>query len=237
MCAQLDVHGRYAGHLRIRHEGHRLRLLTHLRIFAVRRHTNNCVGAGVFIFASLQSDMVSQRIRRVEISFGKSLIDNHHLLSRRRIGFGEVSTHHEISPKNVQSFINLGSLYIQQADAHQADGRQVIGKYLDQALDTLEAAIKLNPRSSIAYYYLGSANLKSSFLEEAEAAFKKTQEIDPNMSLTNLMLANVYANMNKLGDAVRYLDTYLQENPKAENRAALEDFRAKLMKGLEASNQ
>jgi tetratricopeptide (TPR) repeat protein len=143
----------------------------------------------------------------------------------------------EISPKNVQSFINLGSLYIQQADAHQADGRQVIGKYLDQALDTLEAAVKLNPRSSIAYYYLGSANLKSSFLEEAEAAFKKTQEIDPNMSLTNLMLANVYANMNKLGDAVRYLDTYLQENPKAENRAALEDFRAKLMKGLEASNQ
>ena len=46
--------------------------------------------------------MVSQRIRRVEISFGKSLIDNHHLLSRRRIGFGEVSTHHEISPKNVE---------------------------------------------------------------------------------------------------------------------------------------
>src|SRR5262249_25144403 len=67
----------------------------------------------------------------------------------------------EISPKNVQAFINLGSLYIQQADAHQAEGRPVVGKYLDQSLDTLEAAVKLSPRSSIAYYYLGSANFKS----------------------------------------------------------------------------
>jgi Tfp pilus assembly protein PilF len=143
----------------------------------------------------------------------------------------------EISPKNVQSFINLGSLYIQQADVHQGEGRPVVGKYLDQALDTLEAAVKMSPRSSIAYYYLGSANLKSSFFEEAEAAFKKVEEIDPNMSLARLMLANVYASMNKLNDAVRYLDAYLQDNPKAENRAALEDFRAKLVKGLETSNQ
>jgi len=143
----------------------------------------------------------------------------------------------EISPKNVQSFINLGSLYIQEADAHQAEGRVSVGKYLDQALDTLEAAAKMSPRSSIAYYYLGSANFKSSFLEEAEAAFKKVEEIDPNMSLSKLMLANVYANMNKLNDAVHYLDAYLQENPKAENRASLEDFRARLKKALEASNQ
>jgi len=143
----------------------------------------------------------------------------------------------EISPKNVQSFINLGSLYIQQADAHQADGRSVFGKSLDQALDTLEAAVKMSPRSAIAYYYLGSANFKSSFLEEAEAAFKKAEEIDPGMTLVRLMLANVYANMNKLADAIHYLDAYLHENPKVENRAALEDFRAKLMKGLEASNQ
>src|SRR5262245_30010102 len=143
----------------------------------------------------------------------------------------------EISPKNVQSFINLGSLYIQQADVHQPEGRAVVGKYLDQALDTLEAAVKMSPRSSIAYYYLGSANFKSAFLEEAEAAFKKAEEIDPDMTPVRLMLANVYANMNKLNDAVHYLDAYLQDNPKVENRAALEEFRAKLMKGLETSGQ
>lgn len=143
----------------------------------------------------------------------------------------------EISPKNVQSLINLGSLYIQEGDAHQKEGRDVVGKFLDQALDTLEAAVKLNPRSSIAYYYLGSANFKSSFLEEAEAAFKTAEKLDPDMSIARLMLANIYAMMNKLNDAVRYLDVYLQENPKAENRAALEDLRARLVKGLETANQ
>lgn len=143
----------------------------------------------------------------------------------------------EISPKNAQPLINLGSLYIQEADAHQKEGREVVGKFLDQALDTLEAAVKMNPRSSIAYYYLGSANFKSSFLEEAEAAFRKAEQLDPNMSLARLMLANVYAMMNKLNDAVHYLDVYLQENPKAENRAAVEELRARLVKGLETATQ
>jgi tetratricopeptide (TPR) repeat protein len=143
----------------------------------------------------------------------------------------------EISPKNVQPLINLGSLYIQLSDAHQKEGREVVGKYLDQSLDTLEAAVKMNPRSSVAYYYLGSANFKSQFFEEAEAAFKKVEELDPEMSITRLMLANVYANMNKLDDAVRYLDVYLKENPKVENRAALEDLRARLVKGIEALGQ
>ena len=95
----------------------------------------------------------------------------------------------------------------------------------------------MNPRSSVAYYYLGSANFKSSFLEEAEAAFKKVEELDPNMSLARLMLANVYAMMNKLDDAVHYLDVYLQENPTIENRAAIEDLRARLVKGLETTRQ
>jgi Flp pilus assembly protein TadD len=149
----------------------------------------------------------------------------------------EYNRSREISPKNAQALINLGSLYIQQADFHEKEGRQVVGKFLDQALDALEAAVRMSPRSSIGYYYLGSANLKSGFTEEAEAAFKKAEELDPNMSIARLMLANVYVMMNKLNEAVRYIDLYLQESPKAENRAALEELRAKLVKGLEAANQ
>lgn len=141
----------------------------------------------------------------------------------------------ELSPKNVQPLINLGSLYIQQADARQKEGRQVVGKLLDQALDTLEAAVKMSPRSAVAYYYLGSANFKSSFGEEAEEAFKKAEELDPNMSIARLMLGNVYVMMNRLNDALHYLDLYLQENPKAENRAAIEELRARVVKGLEAA--
>ena len=110
-----------------------------------------------------------------------------------------------------------------------------MGKLLDQALDNLEAAVKMSPRSAIAYYYLGSANFKSTFLEEAEAAFRKAEEIDPDMSLARLMLANVYAMMNRLDDALKYIDVYLQENPRVENRAALEEMRGRLVKGMEAA--
>ena len=149
----------------------------------------------------------------------------------------EYKVSRELSSKNVQPLINLGSLYIQQADARQKEGKEVVGRLLDQALDTLEAAVKINPRSAIAYYYLGSANFKSSFAEEAEAAFKKAEELDPNMSLARLMLANVYIMMNRLNDAVHYIDLYLQENPKAENRAAIEELRARVVKGLEAANK
>ena len=143
----------------------------------------------------------------------------------------------ELVPKNVQPLINLGSLYIQEAEARQKDGREVFGNLLDQALDALEAAVKMNPRSAIAYYYLGSANFKSLFLEEAEAAFRKAEELDPNMSIARLMLGNVYANMNRLDDAVKYIDVYLQENPKTENRAAVEDLRGRIIKGIEAANK
>jgi Flp pilus assembly protein TadD len=147
----------------------------------------------------------------------------------------EYTRSRELVPKNVQPLINLGSLYIQQADLRQKEGRQVTGKLLDQALDNLEAAVKMSPRSAIAYYYLGSANFKSTFLEEAEAAFRKAEEIDPDMSLARLMLANVYAMMNRLDDALKYIDAYLQENPRIENRAALEEMRGRLVKGLEAA--
>jgi Flp pilus assembly protein TadD len=149
----------------------------------------------------------------------------------------EYKVSQELSSKNLQPLINLGSLYIQQADARQSEGKEVVGKLLDQALDTLEGAVKIDPRSAIAYYYLGSANFKSSFAEEAEAAFKKAEELDPNMSLARLMLANVYIMMNRLNDAVRYIDLYLQENPKADNRAAIEELRARVVKGLEAANK
>ena len=142
---------------------------------------------------------------------------------------------HELVPKNAQPMINLGSLYVQESEFRKDDGQQAIGKLLDQALDALEEAVKLNQRSGIAYYYLGAANFKSSFLEEAEAALKKAHDLDPNMSLTRILLANVYMKQNRWNDVLANLDAYLQENPKASDRAAIEEMRAKIVKGLEAS--
>jgi tetratricopeptide (TPR) repeat protein len=135
----------------------------------------------------------------------------------------------ELNAKNERPLINLGSLYIEEADT-QKDNPEATGQILDQALDALEAAVKLNPRSASAYYLLGSANYKSSFLEEAESAFKKAYDLDPNLSRIHLVLANIYAREGKWHEVIGNLDAYLKENPKTPDRAKIEEMRDKFVK-------
>ena len=135
----------------------------------------------------------------------------------------------ELSAKNEKPLVNLGSLYIEEADS-QKDNAQMTGKMLDQAMDNLEAAVKLNPRSASGYYLLGLANYKSSFLEEAEAAFKKAHDLNPKLTRIHLLLANIYWRQAKWPDVVEHIDAYLKENPKAPDRAAVEELRAKVVK-------
>lgn len=143
----------------------------------------------------------------------------------------------ELKAKSAQPLINLGSLFVEEADARKAEGQEVVGKILDNALDILEEAVKLSPRSVLAYFYLGAANYKSSFYEEAEASLKKARELDANFGETRLMLVNVYVKQQRWDEVIQHLDAYLKENPKADNRAAIEDMRAKIVKGLEASKR
>jgi len=142
-----------------------------------------------------------------------------------------------LNRKNVQPLTNLGVLYIEESDARKSEGEEVVGKLLDQALDTLELAIKVDPRSVIAYYYLGSANYKSSFFPEAEAALTRALDMSSNPGPVRLMLVNVYMKERKWQAVLQNLDAYLQENPKANDRAAIEEMRDKIAKGLEAAKQ
>ena len=135
----------------------------------------------------------------------------------------------ELNAKSEKPLVNLGGLYIEEAEL-QKENAELTGQILDQALDALEAAVKLNPRSAPAYFLLGSANYKSSFLEEAEAAFKKAHDLDPNLSRIHLLLANIYVRQSKWQEVIEHVDTYLKENPKAPDRAAVEDMRAKIAK-------
>jgi tetratricopeptide (TPR) repeat protein len=135
----------------------------------------------------------------------------------------------EINVKNEKPLVNLGSLYIEEADA-QKDSSELRGQLLDHALDNLEAAVKLNPRSAFGYYFLGMANYRSSFLEEAEGAFKKAHDIDPKLTRINLLLANIHWRQGKWPEVIQNIDAYLKENPKAQDRAAIEEMRAKVVK-------
>jgi superkiller protein 3 len=108
---------------------------------------------------------------------------------------------------------------------------------LDQALDSLEEAVKLNPRSASAYFLLGQANYRSDFLEEAEASFKKARDLDPRLATARLMLANVYVKLQKWEPVLENLDAYLKENPKAADRASVEQMRERIAKQLQAANE
>jgi len=134
----------------------------------------------------------------------------------------------ELNAKNETPLVNLGNLYIEEADS-QKENAELTGQLLDQALDALEVAIKVNPRSAPAFYLLGSANYKSSFLEEAEAAYKKAHDLDPSLSRVHLLLANIYVRQRKWQDVVSNIDDYLKENPRAPDRAAIEEMRAKIL--------
>jgi tetratricopeptide (TPR) repeat protein len=135
----------------------------------------------------------------------------------------------DLNAKNATPLVNLGSLYIEEADLEK-NNAQSSGRMLDQALDNLEAAVKLNPRSVSGYYLLGLANYKSSFLEEAESAFKKAHDLNPKLTRINLLLANIHWQQGKWPDVIENIDAYLKENPHAPDRAAVEEMREKVVK-------
>ena len=149
----------------------------------------------------------------------------------------EYQTARELSPTSQQPLVNLGSLFIQEADSREADGRRVVGQLLDAAMDLLDEAIRMRPLSVMAHYYLGAANYKSGFYKEAEASLNRAHELDPRMGMIRLMLANVFMKQSKWEDVLEQLNAYLKENPKASDRAAIDQMRATIVKGLETAQK
>jgi tetratricopeptide (TPR) repeat protein len=141
----------------------------------------------------------------------------------------------ELNPKAEQPLLNLAILFINESDLHRAEGRNVYGKYLDNAMDCLDEAIKLRPRSAAAHFFLGTAYYKSDFLAEAEKTLKLSQELDPAFGKTRIMLVNVYTKQRRLKDALEQVEAFLRENPKAEEREAIQELRQKILKGLETA--
>ena len=148
----------------------------------------------------------------------------------------EYKRSHELNLKSDRPLVNLGSLYIEESNLQKSEQAEK-GKLLDEALDSLEAAVKLNPRSATGSFLLGQANYRSDFLEEAETAFKKAHTLDPRMSAARLMLVNIYVKLQKWDDVLDNLDTYLKEYPKAPDRASIEQMRERIVKTMETASE
>jgi tetratricopeptide (TPR) repeat protein len=159
----------------------------------------------------------------------------YHALKRYSEAEQEFKRSRQLNAKSERPLVNLGSLYIEQAN--QQKNREETGKLLDQALDALEEAVKLNPRSSLAHLLLGQANYRSGFYEEAELAFKRAQYLDPHLGVARLMLANVYVRLQKWDQVLEHLDAYLKENPKAADYASVEEMRGRVARSLQATHE
>jgi tetratricopeptide (TPR) repeat protein len=123
---------------------------------------------------------------------------------------------HDLNASTADPLINLTSLYIEENNA-------------ERAVDTGEKAVKTNSRSASAFLNLGVALYKAAQLDRAEAALKKALELAPKMLHVRLMLANVYLKQERYDSLLEQLNKYLSENPKGEQRQAVEQMRDQLL--------
>jgi Flp pilus assembly protein TadD len=139
----------------------------------------------------------------------------------------------DLRPASASPLLGLGSLYIQEVESGTQLTSSEVRTILDEALDHLEAAIKLKPDAAFAYYLAGIAYYRSAFYEDAEEHLKRALFLESRLAHARLALANVYVKMEEWPEALAQLDAFLRENPKAPERAQVESVRAKIARRLE----
>jgi len=139
----------------------------------------------------------------------------------------------ELDPNGSRPLINLGSLYFQQgqmqSDAGQTEEAQ---DNFQKAADLLEEALRLQPLSATASYFLGATLYKIGSYERAESMLHRALELDEEMDDVRLMLLNVYTKQQRYDAAMEQLMSYLQKNPESPRRAALESLKEQIERAL-----
>ena len=137
-----------------------------------------------------------------------------------------------LSPGSVAPLINLGVLYLQEAEANEKEGPFVTGVMYDDSLHSLQDANRVDPRNPTVYYLLGVLFYRAHSYRFAEASFNEAISIDVHVGPARLALANVYIRQQKWKEALDQFDKYLAENPKAADRSQVEAVRTKVIQQL-----
>lgn len=156
-------------------------------------------------------------------------------LGRYRDAESAYKTAVDLRPTSAAPLINLGSLYVEEAQASETRGSSVVRAILNESLASLGAAIKLKPDAPFAYYLLGVTYYKSAFYEDAEENLKRSLSLAPDLSDARLALANVYVKMQEWPNVIAQLDAYLFEFPKSPIREQVLNMRAKVVARSRAS--
>lgn len=149
--------------------------------------------------------------------------------SRYRDAESEYRTAVDLRQNSAAPLINLGSLFVEEADASASQGSAVVRGILNEALGSLNAAVKLKPDASFAYYLLGVTYYKSAFYEDAEENLKRALTLTPDLFDARLALANVYIRIQEWPNVISQLDAYLAANPKTPLRDQIQAMRSRVV--------
>ncbi len=181
----------------------------------------------------------SQELLEGVVKLAPAFPDAHNLLGtvyqgmdRYRDAEKQYNMARNLSPGSVAPLINLGVLYLQEAEANEKEGPFVTGVMYDDSLHSLQDANRIDPRNPTVFYLLGVLFYRAHSYRFAEASFNEAISIDVHVGPARLALANVYIRQQKWKEALDQFDKYLAENPKAADRPQVEAVRTKVIQQL-----
>jgi Flp pilus assembly protein TadD len=147
---------------------------------------------------------------------------------------------------------NLGILYFQKGEKLAAEGMEDedidVAEYIDDDMDAepdpiealyrnavemLEEAVKLDPRTPRAAFYLGTALYRVGDYERAESLLNNALVLDAQLQEARLSLLNIYIRQQRHKDALEQISAYLEANPETPLREQLEKSKAQIEQALD----
>lgn len=126
----------------------------------------------------------------------------------------------EKSPNKARGYVNLGheqfSLF--KKDRQRAYTSQKSSKYLNDALQNFEKAIRLDPKQPDAYTNLSLVYYELDRGDEALMLLEQTIKLDPENPERYLKLADMYYRLSKYKEAVDYFEDIFRKNHVLKNR-------------------
>jgi Flp pilus assembly protein TadD len=178
---------------------------------------------------------------RIEPSFfnaHNSLAVLYHRMKRYSDAEREYGEARKLNPRSAAPLINIGSLYIEQALEKAVNDATASRTLLNEALESLSEALKVQPTSPAAEYLTGVVYYLTQFFEEAEMHFKKSLDFsDGRLVLSRLALADIYVRIQEWENVLVELDAYLKAVPFGMNREVIRSVRNEVAKKLEVAGK
>ena len=140
----------------------------------------------------------------------------------------------DLNRNAAQPLINLGSLYVDEAQKQISSGEEerALATY-QKAVASLEEAIVLDAFSASARYFLGTALYKTAALEGAETMLIRALELDKEYHAVRLMLVNVYMKQARYNDVLAQLTEFLERSPDDPQSEAVRAMKQQIEKALQ----